>query len=82
MSMHRKEDRSYRAYLLRCWRERESSPGQEPHWRFSVEHVLHQRSRQGFDSLEALVAFLQAELAGCGDEPTHYPAEGGSDDGR
>jgi hypothetical protein len=46
-----------------------------------VEHILQQRSRQGFDSLEALVAFLQAELAGCGDEPAHRRAEGAATDG-
>jgi hypothetical protein len=79
--MYRKESRPYRAYLLRCWQGRESSPGQEPRWRFSVEHILQQRSRQGFDSLEALVAFLQAELAGCGDEPAHRRAEGAATDG-
>lgn len=60
----KEKKRPRRAYLLRCWQEGEATPGKEPTWRFSVENVLHKRPRQGFDSLEALVAFLQAELAG------------------
>ncbi len=53
---------SNRAYLLRCWQERDAAPGKEPRWRFSLEEVLHERRRKGFDNLEALVAFLRAEL--------------------
>jgi hypothetical protein len=63
-----------RAYLLRCWQEGEAAPGKEPHWRFSLEEVLHERRRKGFDSLEALVAFLRAELTGSRDE--HSEGEG------
>ena len=55
-----------RAYLLRCWQEG-AAPGEEPRWRFSLEEVLHERWRKGFDSPEALIAFLRAELA-CGRE--------------
>ena len=54
----------YRAYLLRCWREGEVAPGQEPLWRFSVEEILYKRRRKGFNSLGALIAFLRGELAG------------------
>ena len=61
----------YRAYLLRCWQEGEAAPGHEPTWRFSVEEVLHERRRQGFSSLEGLIAFLRAELAGEGEETSH-----------
>ncbi len=61
---------AHRAYLLRCWQEEKATPGQEPRWRFSVEEVLHERRRKGFDSLEALVAFLRAELSGDRDEPS------------
>lgn len=54
--------RSYRAYLIRCWQDR-SGFDEEPSWRFSVEEILPERRRRGFGNLEALVAFLQAELA-------------------
>jgi len=54
----------YRAYLLRCWQEGEAAPGEEPRYRFSVEEVLHERRQRGFDGLEALLAFLRAELTG------------------
>ena len=58
-----------RAYLLRCWREEGASPNGQPRWRFSLEEVLPQRQRRGFGSLEALFAFLQAELADGEDDP-------------
>jgi hypothetical protein len=63
-----------RAYLLRCWREGKATPDGKPRWRFSVEEVLHERHRRGFGSLEALVAFLRAELTGGTDE--HSEGEG------
>ena len=62
--MEREKTQPYRAYLLRCWREGEEVPGEAPHWRFSVEEILKERRRQGFDSLAALIAFLKAELVG------------------
>ena len=46
----------YRAYLIRCWWE-----GQN--WRYSLE-TIPDRHRQGFDSLEALIEALWAELGG------------------
>jgi hypothetical protein len=52
---------SYRAYLVRCWREKSASDEEHP-WRFSVEEVLHERRRKAFGSLEGLVAFLRDEL--------------------
>jgi hypothetical protein len=55
-----------RAYLIRCWQENAAaSSGAHPHtprWRFSVEEVLHERKRWGFEELDALFAFLRAEL--------------------
>ena len=51
-----------RAYLVRCWQEGGAAPGTVPRWRFSAEEVLHDRRRQGFGDLEALIAFLRAEL--------------------
>jgi hypothetical protein len=58
--MHREKNERYQAYLLRCWQER--GEDQESLWRFSVEDVFGERRRQGFNSLEALVAFLSVEL--------------------
>jgi hypothetical protein len=52
----------YRAYLLRCWQERDIAQDGGARWRFSLEEVLHKEPRQGFESLETLVAFLQDEL--------------------
>jgi hypothetical protein len=69
MSMQGEESHPYRAYLLRCWQEGEAAPGKEPLWRFSVEEISNERRRKGFSSLGALIAFLQAELAGS-EEPS------------
>ena len=64
MSLPGEKSHPHRAYLLRCWREGEAAAGQEPVWRFSVEEIVPERRRKGFSSLEALLAFLRAELAG------------------
>jgi hypothetical protein len=66
--MHDEKKSPYRAYLLRCWQEGETTLGEEPHWRFSIEEVLHKRRRQAFSSVQALAAFLETELADFGDE--------------
>jgi hypothetical protein len=55
----------YRSYLLRFWRERGLPEGRAV-WRFSVEDP-HTGQRQGFATLKAFVAYLQAEMA-CGDD--------------
>jgi hypothetical protein len=60
--MRYEENQPYRAYLLRCWPEGDVGGSQAPPWRFSVEAVHGERCRQGFGSLEALVAFLRSEL--------------------
>jgi hypothetical protein len=62
MPMHGEKSHPNRAYLLRCWQEGEAAAGQEPLWRFSVEEIVPERRRKGFTSLEALLAFLRAEL--------------------
>jgi len=49
--VYREKNHPYRAYLLRCWRETEAAPGQELPWRFSVEEILGERRRQGFNGL-------------------------------
>lgn len=66
--IHRKK-RPDRAYLVRCWQQGKALPGKAVHWRFSVEEVLHERYRKGFDSLEALIAFLRTEFSGSKNEP-------------
>lgn len=53
-----------RAYLLRCWQEGCSAEDGEAVWRFSLEEVGGERRRLGFMTLEALLAFLRAELGG------------------
>jgi hypothetical protein len=68
--MPSRNDHPARAYLLRCWQEGEAAPGKKVRWRFSLESVLQRRPRRGFDSLEALAAFLQAELADGGAGPS------------
>ena len=60
--MHEEKKEQYHAYLLRCWQEGDVGTDQEPLLRFSVEDVFGERRRQGFSSLEALVAFLRVEL--------------------
>ena len=67
--MPREKTYPYRAYLLRCWWEGETAPGQEPPWRFSVEEILGKRRRKGFSGLRALIAFLRTELAGGEETP-------------
>lgn len=47
--------------MIRCWQESNASV-HEPHWRFSMEKILHERQRWGFQDLEALIAFLRSEL--------------------
>lgn len=47
----------YQVYLLRLWRERAAGEDAEAVWRFSLESPATHH-RRGFESLEALVAFL------------------------
>ena len=55
------EPRRYRAYLLRVWQA--LGDDEVPAWRASLEDV-HTGTRQGFGSLEQLLAFLLEETAG------------------
>ena len=66
--MHRERQHPTRAYLLRCWQEGRAPSSDHIRWRYSLEGVLPKRSRQGFDDLESLVAFLQGELTEGADE--------------
>jgi hypothetical protein len=63
-----KGNRLTRAYLLRCWQEGRVLRSDEIRWRYSLERVLPERSRQGFDDLESMVAFLRGELTDGGDK--------------
>jgi hypothetical protein len=52
----------YQTYVLRCWQERSTqADGMVTVWRFSLEDPRTNR-RQGFASMEALLASLQTEL--------------------
>ncbi len=51
-----------RIYLLTMWQERSSRDDSEATWRFSLEDAST-RHRRGFANLEALVAFLQEQMA-------------------
>ena len=51
---------SYRSYLLRFWEERSAQPVSTV-WRFSVEDP-HTTQRQSFADLDALIAWLKAEV--------------------
>ena len=55
------EPRRYRAYLLRVWQV--LGDDEVPAWRASLEDV-HTGARQGFGSLELMLAFLVKETAG------------------
>ncbi|HEY54508.1 MAG TPA: hypothetical protein G4N94_13745 [Caldilineae bacterium] len=50
-------------HLLTMWCERPAQPGQPALWRFSLEDP-RTRQRHGFADLEALTAFLRAQMAG------------------
>ncbi len=51
-----------RAYMLRYWEVRSSDPNCPRTWRFSLEDP-HSGDRVGFPDLQALIEFLEAELA-------------------
>ncbi len=62
----------YRAYLLRCWAEHGQDAITSLTWRCSLEDP-HTGERRGFASLAALLAFLDAELAGQRTAPAGAP---------
>ena len=62
----------YRAYVLRCWLEESPLSAKEACWRFSLEQVLKGRSRRGFGSLEAMIAYPRLALdAAAADPPSN-----------
>ena len=54
---------TYRAFLLRCWRETGAGPGGQATWRFCLVEPGNGETERGFASLEALMAYLRRELA-------------------
>lgn len=64
----------YRAFLVRCWQE-------EGSWRFSIETVGRQQQRRGFsvfqelfDYLERILAGMDDDISGPGQELTNDPS--------
>ena len=53
---------TYRAFLLRCWRETEAGSGGPTTWRFCLVEPGNGETERGFASLEALLAYLRQEL--------------------
>lgn len=60
--MHEEKAKRYRTFLLRCWREGDTSANDGSAWRFSVEEILGERRRWGFGSFEGVVALLSDQL--------------------
>jgi hypothetical protein len=57
-----KKTSHYLSYVVRCWQERSVHAGREIMvWRFSLQNP-RTNQRHGFDTLEALLVSLQAEL--------------------
>jgi hypothetical protein len=60
--MYNSRDRLHlRAYMLRFWAVHTQEPECQAVWRFSLEDP-HTGDRFGFADLNALIAFLEAEL--------------------
>ncbi len=55
---------TYRAFLLRCWREAGAGPGGQAAWRFCLVEPGNGETERGFASLEALMAYLRREVEG------------------
>jgi hypothetical protein len=53
---------SYRAFLLRCWREAEAGPDGRATWRFRLVEPGDRKTERGFPGLEALLAYLRREF--------------------
>ena len=64
------EPRRYLAYLLRVWRV--TGDDGSPSWRASLEDV-HTGARQGFGSLEQLLAFLLEETTAVSSPLVRHP---------
>ena len=62
----------YRAFLLRCWLERDVENGGEPDqsfvWRFALVRLNDQSRKKGFACLEELFDYLHGQLRQAGEE--------------
>jgi hypothetical protein len=74
---------TYRAFLLRYWREQPAVPDREPVWRLSLTDVAGEQLEYEFASLPELADFLrlvlmadQPDSAGPLDSPPGDMAEG------
>jgi hypothetical protein len=74
---------TYRAFLLRYWREQPAAPDREPVWRLSLTDVAGEQLEYEFASLSELVDFLrvilmadQPDSAGLQDPASGEAAEG------
>lgn len=65
-----REKKPYKAFLLRCWEEREASLDRKPRWRFSIEEVGREKRQRGFHQLQDLLTFLEQQMErSTGDTP-------------
>ena len=62
----------HRSYLLRFWEEPGRSPDRVSVWRFSLEDP-HTGRRQGFATLEEVIATVRSDLTNEGAEPHADP---------
>ena len=53
---------TYRAFLLRCWREAGAGPNGQATWRFRLVEPGDGEAERGFAGLEALLAYLRREF--------------------
>jgi hypothetical protein len=65
------------SYLLRIWRSGHAGEGQD-HWRASLEEI-GAGERHAFLSLEALIAFLDAQFRHSPSTPEHLSAPAGEE---
>lgn len=69
-------ERTYRAFLIRCWLEGDphiqERPGpdlsaqstEKATWRFTLVQLNGKQAKKGFASIEELCAYLKSELTG------------------
>ncbi len=53
---------NYRAFLLRCWKEEDTTSDEGVVWRITLVQTGGKERRRGFACLEDLFAFLKLEL--------------------
>ena len=53
---------NYQSFLLRCWSMPSTSAEEPQIWRFALRDVSAEPTQRSFSSIEALMAYLSAEL--------------------